>query len=186
MKKFVLTFVLLIVSALGAQSPASNSAPQAQLRLRQQLSVERWFIGRWICEGVQHATPTGPEVNFIDRFSFRMALGGSWLTYHVDQAEGPMKGQRTLIGWVTWDGNAKVHVRRDMNIGGSRVDLTTPGWDGDKLVFTGYMIVGDEKLPVKQTFTKKGDRAYDSALEVTGADGKREQWEQESCRKVAK
>jgi hypothetical protein len=104
-KKVVLTFALLAF-ALGAQSPASNSGPQAELRLRQQLSVERWFVGRWICHGVQHATPTGPGVNFIDRFSFRMALGGSWPTYHVDQAEGPMKGQRTLIGWVTWDGNA--------------------------------------------------------------------------------
>jgi hypothetical protein len=43
---------------------------------------------------------------------------------------------------------------------------------GDKLVFTGYMITGEEKLPVKHTFTKKGNAAYDSALEVTGADGK--------------
>jgi len=55
-----------------------------------------------------------------------------------------------------------------MNIGGSRVDAASLGWHGDKLVFTGYMVAGDEKLPVNHTFTKKGDAAY-SALEVTGA-----------------
>ena len=46
------------------------------------------------------------------------------------------------------------------------------------------MIAGDEKLPIKHIFTKKGDAAYDSALEVTGADGKPTQWEEESCKKV--
>ena len=53
--------------------------------------------------------------------------------------------------------NAKVHVRRDMNIGGSRVDVTSPKWDGKKLVFTGYMIAGDDELPVKHTITRRCD-----------------------------
>lgn len=47
------------------------------------------------------------------------------------------------------------------------------------------MIIGDDKLPVKQTFTRKGDAAYDSVLEVTGTDGKPTQWEEESCTKVS-
>jgi hypothetical protein len=49
------------------------------------------------------------------------------------------------------------------------VDVTAPGWDGDKLVFTGDMIANDEKLPIQQTFTKKGTAAYDCTLVVTGA-----------------
>ena len=124
-------------------------------------------------------------MKFTDRFSFNMALRGSWLIYHIDQLKGPVKGKQTLIGSSTWDANAKVHVRRDMNIGGSRVDVTSPGWDGDKLVYTGYMIIGEEKLPVKHTLTRKGDAAYDAYLEVTGADGKPAMWEEESCKKVS-
>ena len=73
-----------------------------------------------------------------------------------------------------------------MNIGGSRVDVTTPGWDGDTLVFTGDMIANDEKLSIHQTFTRKGDAAYDSALVVTGAQGKPMEWEKESCKKVGR
>lgn len=182
MKKMLIrAFALLALSALAEGQSAKAAAAQM---LPEQLSVEKWFVGNWICEGTQHASPMAPGVKFIDRFSFRMALRGSWLIYHIDQLKGPVKGKQTVIGSSTWDTNAKVHVRRDMNIGGSRVDVTSPGWDGDKLVFTGYMIAGDEKLPVKHTFTRKGDAAYDSALEVTGADGKPAMWEEESCKKV--
>ena len=98
--------------------------------LPQQLSLEKWFVGNWICEGTQHASPKAPGVRFTDRFSFRMALRGSWLIYHIDQLKGPVKGNETLIGSSTWDANAKVRVRRDMNIGGSRVDVTSPGQCG--------------------------------------------------------
>lgn len=181
MKMIILAFALFALSALAQDKPAKAATAQ---QLPQQLSVEKWFVGDWICEGTQHASPAGPEAKFTDRFSFKMALRGSWLIYHIDQLKGPVKGKETLIGSSTWDANAKVHVRRDMNIGGSRVDVTSPGWDGDKLVFTGYMVIGDDKLPVKHTLTRKGDAAYDSVLEVIGADGKPAMWEEESCKKV--
>jgi len=177
-KMLILSFVLFALSALGQDKPA-----KAQ-KLPKQLSVEKWFVGDWICEGVQHASLTGPGEKFTDRFSFNMALRGSWLIYHIDQLKGPVKGKQTLIGSSTWDDNAKVHVRRDMNIGGSRMDLTSSGWEGDKLVFTGYMITGEEKLPVKNTFTKKSDAAYNSALEVFDGDGKPAMWEEESCKRI--
>ncbi len=181
MKMIILTFALFALSALVEGQPAKAEAAQ----MPDQLSAEKWFVGNWICEGAQHASPMGPGVKFTDPFSFKMALGGSWLIFHIDQLKGPVKGKQTLIGSITWDANARVHVRRDLNIGGSRVDVTSLGWHGDKLVFTGYMVAGDEKLPVKHTLTKKGDAAYDSALEVTGADGKPMQWEEESCKKVS-
>jgi hypothetical protein len=180
MKTIILTFALFAWSALAQDKPAKATTAQTP----PQLSVEKWFVGNWICEGTQHASPMGPGVTFTDQFSFKMALRGSWLIYHIDQLKGPVRGKQTLIGSSTWDANAKVHVRRDMNIGGSRVDVTSPGWDGDELVYTGYMIIGDDKLPVKHTFTRKGDAAYDSVLEVTGADGKPAMWEEESCKKV--
>src|SRR5271166_402083 len=180
-KMLILASALLALPALARDKPVKTAEAQ---KLPEQLSVEKWFVGVWICEGTQHASPAGHGTKFTDRFSFNMALRGSWLIYHIDQLKGPVKGKQTLIGSSTWDANAKVHVRRDMNIGGLRVDVTSPGWEDDKLVYTGYIITGEEKLPVKHTFTKKGDAAYDSELEVTGADGKAAMWEEESCKKV--
>jgi hypothetical protein len=162
-------------SLSAGEIPAAASvhaAPSTSSKLPEQLSAEEWFVGSWICKGTQHASAQSAAVQFTDKFTFKMALDGSWLTYYIDQTQGPLRGKRTLIGWGTWDANAKVHIRRDMNIGGSRVDVTAPGWDGDTLVFTGYMVTGDEKLPIKQTFRKKGDAEYASALVVTDAEAK--------------
>jgi hypothetical protein len=178
----ILAFSLLALSALAQDKPVKSAEEQ---NLPKQLSVERWFVGDWICEGTQYASQTDSGAKFTDRFSFHMTLRGSWLIYQIDQLKGPVKGKQTLIGSSTWDANAKVHVRRDMNIGGSRVDVTSPGWDGDKLVYTGYMIIGAAKLPVKHTLTKKGDAAYDAYLEMTGTDGKPAMWEEESCKKIS-
>jgi predicted small secreted protein len=173
--------------ALSAgQTPTVNASPSAAPARPDPLAVERWFVGTWICEGEQHASPASAAVHFTDKFTFEMALDGSWLTYQIEQTNGPLQGKRTLIGWGTWDAHAKVHVRRDMNIGGSWVDVTAPGWEGDKMVYTGLMTANDEKLPIQQTFTKKGDAAYDSALVVTGGDGKPMEREEESCRKAGR
>ena len=173
-------------SLSAGEIPTVNAAPSAAPTPPNQLSVEEWFVGNWICEGEQHASPISAAVKFTDKFTFKMALDGSWLTYHIDQMKGPLRGKRTLVGWGTWDENARLHIRRDMNTGGSRVDVTTPGWEGDTLVFTGYMVTGDGKLLVKQTLTKKGDAAYDSALVVTDAETKPVEWEEGSCKKVGK
>ncbi len=133
-------------SLSAVETPAVNAAPSATPTLPDQPSVEKWFVGGWICEGEQHGSPKAVAVQFTDKFTFKMALDGSWLTYHIDQTKGPLQGKRTLVGWGTWDANAKAHVRRDMNMGGSRVDVTTSRWEGDTLVFTGYMVTGDGKL----------------------------------------
>ncbi len=47
------------------------------------------------------------------------------------------------------------------------------------------MILGDQKLPVQHSLTKKDDAAYDAYLEMFGADGKPAMWEEESCKKVS-
>src|SRR5208283_869214 len=110
-KMLLLSFALLSLSALAQDKPSKSAEVQ---KLPEQLSVERWFVGDWICEGTEHASPAGPGAKFTDRFRFTMTLRGSWLIYQIDQLRGPVKGKQTLIGSSTWDANAKVHVRRDI------------------------------------------------------------------------
>lgn len=38
-------------SLSAVESPAENAAPSAVRTLPDQLSVEKWFVGEWICEG---------------------------------------------------------------------------------------------------------------------------------------
>jgi hypothetical protein len=187
MKRILLAFALLSLSCFAQDSSdrhAQSLKPPMQAVPPDPMSVERWFVGDWICTGIQHSSPTAQAVRFTDRFRFRMALGGSWLIYHLNQIEGPLKGQLTLIGTINWDANARLHVRRDMNIGGSRMDMTTSGWDGDTMVVTGYMVTGDQKLPAKQTFTKRGNDRYGTTLEIAGSGNMSVAWEEEDCRKI--
>ena len=63
-------------SLSAGETPAVNPAPSAAPTLPDQLSVEKWFVGNWICEGEQHASPTAAAVRFTDKFMFKMALDG--------------------------------------------------------------------------------------------------------------
>jgi hypothetical protein len=78
----ILAFALLALSAVAQDKPAKAAEVQ---KLAEQLSVEKWFVGDWICEGVQHASPAGPGVKFTDRFSFEMALHGLAFARHKDE-----------------------------------------------------------------------------------------------------
>ncbi len=176
--------ILLYSPALSAQLPESAQKPVPPPSQTQPLSAVRWFVGDWICSGIQHPSPTALAVKFTDKFSFRMALGDSWLTYRLHQVEGPHKGQLTLIGAIDWDANARLYVRRDMNIGGSRMDMTSPGWDGGKITWTGFMITGNQKLPATHIFIRKSNTATYNTLQITDADGKPVAWEEGSCRKM--
>ncbi|MGA8153401.1 MAG: hypothetical protein WB952_20790 [Terriglobales bacterium] len=48
MKMIILTFALFALSASAQGQPAKAVAAQ---KLPEQLSVEKWFVGSWVCEG---------------------------------------------------------------------------------------------------------------------------------------
>jgi len=187
MNRILLAFALLTLSSFAQSGPKDHlkpHTPATQLTSSDPVSFELWFVGDWICTGIQHDSPTAPPVRFIDRFRFRMALGDSWLMYRLNQVEGPHKGQLTLIGTITWDANAHLHVRRDMNIGGSRMDMTTPGWNGNSLVSTGYMVTGDQKLLAKHTLIRRGNDSYGATLEFTDPAGVPVGGEEADCKRT--
>jgi len=51
------------------------------------------------------------------------------------------------------------------------------------MVFTGYTVNNDQKLPAKQRLLKKSPERYDSNLEMAGPDGKPAAWEEDSLQK---
>ena len=182
MKKFFIS--ALIVSPLLMFAGTSPAGEVSQSQPSDPLSMERWFVGDWVCKGTQQMSPHGPEIKFTDKFVFRMVLDDTWLLFHIDQLEGPLKGKRSLIGSSTWDAYSHLHIRRDMNIGSSRMDMTTPGWAGDRLVFSGFMTTGDDGLAVEQVFTRKTAAEYEASMKVTDAAGTVLAWEEEDCRRI--
>jgi len=64
------------------------------------------------------------------------------------------------------------------------MDLTTPGWDGSRLVFSGFMTTGEDRLPVEQVFTRKTAAEYGASMKVTDAAGTMLAWEKGKLRKI--
>ncbi len=59
MKKIFLAFAFLAMCAAGFSQPAKTAAGPVQ---PDPLSLEKWFVGTWICEGTQYGSPVGlPE-----------------------------------------------------------------------------------------------------------------------------
>jgi hypothetical protein len=81
-KTIVLAITLFVVCAVGYSQPAKTGAGPTQA---DPLSLEKWFVGTWICEGTEHSSQHNAGVNFTDRFVFKMTLRDSWLTFHIDQ-----------------------------------------------------------------------------------------------------
>jgi len=87
-KVFISVLTSFLILMIGEANGADDATPQAN----DPLSMEKWFVGDWTCKGTQQMSPHEPEITFTDRFSFHMTLDDSWLIFHIDQLEGPMKG----------------------------------------------------------------------------------------------
>jgi hypothetical protein len=69
---------------------------------------------------------------------------------------------------ITFDSMKKNIVRSDFDNMGGIGHFTSPGWEGDKLVFTGKMMSGME---LRDTFVK-GAKEWTELVETKGPDGK--------------
>jgi hypothetical protein len=121
-----------------------------------------YFEGKWRCEGVQHASPMGPEHKFVNKLDVQYGQGGFWEHFKLEQ-EKPQKGMSPIAGTIGVEGSKL--VRDDFAIGGVRVRFSSDGFSGDTIVFDGKA----GNVAWKHTMTKKGDKRFASSFEVGGA-----------------
>jgi hypothetical protein len=159
---------LALVVAAPAVLLADGGSPPPAPEL-QQLGV---LVGSWKCEGKQNATELfGPAHAVMTEFELKATLDGSWYTFHWTERKTkenptPMR----LSEFWGYDAVAKRLTREFVFDGAGRGSQSSPGWEGDKLVFTGELVMGPQKVGVRQTFIKKGDRRVDDLVEVKTAD----------------
>jgi hypothetical protein len=165
MKRLICIAALSAFAALAEEKAAAPAAAPAMPKPPEEMKVEQWFAGSWNCKGMQHAGPMGPEMKTSSRLDMKMEFGGFWLQVKGTAMAGPMKGKEMFEGMATWDGSA--HQRYDFGPGGTH-QLSSKGWDGDKLVFEGGGTMFGQKQTVKHTITKKGNDAWDSLFEIDG------------------
>lgn len=143
----------------------------------------KYMLGGWKCTGTQPAGPWGEEDKYTAKLSFKMELGGFWMSVEGDQkmSKSPMKWM--FRGLVGYDAAGKKFTRIDYDNMGNLMHLSSTGWDGDKMVFDGDGMMMGQKMKIRHTMTKKGDKEFTSVFEAAGPDGKFATMADESCKK---
>ena len=86
-------------------------------------------------------------------------MDGFWYVVDYEQRKSkdhpmPVKGH----GHVGYDLAAKKYVGLGVDSVGGWVTESSPGWEGDKLVWLGDASVLGQKVSLRETFAKKADR----------------------------
>ncbi len=112
--------------------------------------LARWAAGTWRCQ-----SRAGAEA-YTFTLAFSWDLDKKWLVARLD---GRAKGRNEKVRSVNvygWDGTQLVSTF--MNNQGARGTSTSPGWDGDRLVFSGTVDIAGYHTATTSTLTRRGKR----------------------------
>ncbi|MGH9316776.1 MAG: DUF1579 family protein, partial [Thermoanaerobaculia bacterium] len=141
--------VLLVAATVRAQEPPKPAPELAQLKV---------FEGSWMCEGNSPAGPFGPAHKTRSAWQTKLDLDGFWYTGTVTEMNTP-ENPHPVRGMFHegYDGAAKQFLMIWVDNFGTWATETSPGWQGDTMVFTGDQNVMGEKATARDTFVKKGN-----------------------------
>ena len=160
--------------AATAKKHLDERTPAPELKLLAPLA------GTWQCEG---KTSGDSPIPFKATIQVKLDLKGFWYAFNYDQ-KGPMQ-PLSLRGWMGHTPIDGKYPFVTFNTWGGVVTLSSSGWEGDRLVFSGAA-VGIANVPTRYTFTRSGDKAFVGKLESQGQDGGWMGIYEESCRKGGK
>lgn len=164
----------------SATPPSAPALPGPSIELKE-LDV---FVGHWHCQGQVAASPMGPAHPNDTDVRIERALDGYWLALELRErktAENP----HPFSGLSQWgyDPGRKLFVERWVDSSGAYSEQTSTGWNGDTFVFAGDMLGGETKMPVRDTFVRKGkdELAHTGEVQI---DGKWAPMVTDTCKRV--
>jgi hypothetical protein len=120
------------------------------------------------CKSKVPAGMMGPAYEAAVKQSFSFDLNNFFVSSSYEEKKGKANPNPYMSKSVaTYDSMKKQIVRSDFDGMGGVSHWTSPGWEGDKLVFTGKMMTGME---MRDTMTK-GAKEWTQVVEAKGKDG---------------
>ncbi|HEX2659579.1 MAG TPA: hypothetical protein VHU40_14950 [Polyangia bacterium] len=164
-------------SVPGATTPAIPHAVAAPAapgpKPAPELDQLKFLRGRWRCDGKQFATPMfGPEHVFTATAEGKPMVDGFWDQYTYEERKSPTHHGLKVQGQWGWDQGAKHFTRVAVTNAGDWDSGTAPGFEGDKLVWTGEFSGPLGRMAYRHTLTKKSDKEWSHALELKDPSGK--------------
>jgi hypothetical protein len=180
--RLVVAAALAVPVAAFAQAPAAPPTPPKPGPEMEQLNA---FVGNWHCEGAVPASPFGPAHKSKTDVQIHKDLGGFWVSGHVKElktAESPMPIEGNFH--QTYDPGKKQYVMIWVDNFGGWATSTSPGWEADKIAWTGESFMAGQTFGSRDTFTKKGPGVLLHGMEMQD----KGQWTSmgdETCKKAA-
>jgi hypothetical protein len=170
-------------AAPAAGAPAA-AAPMAPPKPAAEMDQLKFFVGKWKCDGKMFASPIyGPEHAFKAAAEAKVDGGGHWQAFTYEWKKAKDHPSLKIHGTWGWDAGNKRFVRAAADDMGTWDSATSPGFQGDKLVWTGELSGPMGKMPFHHTFTKKSDKEWVGAFEVKTPDGKWAPMDETTCKK---
>jgi hypothetical protein len=140
---------------VAAAAPPPPPAPKPAAELDQL----KMFEGTWKCDGKQPAGPMGPEQVYKSTFKGKKDVENFWLAFEYSQKKSKVHTMPiSAKGYLGYDPAAKKYVTLGVDNMGGSMSETSPGWEADKLTFSGDGQMGGQKISFRETYTKTGDK----------------------------
>lgn len=163
-----------------AAPPGGDMAMAAPKPSEEITKMAKDMVGVWKCEGKM--SMNGKETKDTGKMVFTSELDGHFIGSRYESPkskENPngFKGK----GMMGYDAATKTFVSTGQDNMGGTASMTSKGWEGDTLTWTGKGKMMGMELDSKETVTKKGPREVTVAGTMTGG-GMNMSWET-TCKK---
>jgi hypothetical protein len=156
-RALVVVLCLITVAAFGQSNPKLKELPP--------------FVGTFHCTGMDFASKWGPEHPTKATVIGSWTLGGKWLQIRFTEMK-TAKNPHPYDALALWgyDKQSKMFVAGAVDNMGGYYNQQSPGWEGNKLVFTGILHGASVTANFRDILTKVGNNEmiHEGEIEENG------------------
>jgi len=169
--------------AAPAAAPAP-AMPPAPPKPAVELDTFKLFLGKWKCDGKAFPSPISPTEHAVKATAEgKLVVDNFWQSFSYEEKKTKEHPGLKVNGFWGYDQGSKRFVRGAVGNHGEWDTASAPGWEGDKLVWTGELSGPMGRIAFHHTFTKKSDKEWSHLLEIRMPDGKWAPTEDVTCKK---
>jgi hypothetical protein len=170
--------------AAAPPAAAPPATPPPPPKPAQELETFKFFLGKWKCDGKAFAGPMSPTEHAVKGSAeAKLVVDKFWQSFTYEEKKTKEHPGLMVNGFWGFDQGAKRYVRAAVANHGEWDTASAPGWEGDKLVWTGELSGPMGRLLFYHMFTKKSDKEWTHVLEGRMPDGKWIPLEDVTCKK---
>jgi hypothetical protein len=168
----------------GAPAATAPATPPPPPKPALELDQMKFFLGKWKCDGKAFASPMSPTEHGLKATAeAKLEVDNFWQSFTYEEKKSKEHPGLKVKGFWGFDQGSKRFVRAAVANHGEWDTASSPGWEGDNLIWTGELSGPMGRIAFHHRFTKKGDKEWLHFLEIRTPDGKWAPAEEVTCKK---